>query len=290
MPYAARLLLTSLALALLAPACTNNTKCGDHERGCVDSDDSLTATTGVPTGFATEPTTTQATEPTTGGTGTTAETTGDPTELLRCKPTCTVDSDCLIDAMDIGFTCVAGECGLPPCLDDLGCQRTLSGWSEPCTSDRECFMGEACIAVGNEGLCATQPGRAFACADLGLVEIVMPAVAGGDVTVCGNIDATCTAGACVSPCKTDADCPVERGTPHCQADTGQCTCASDDECQTTGQPGFTVCLAGTCGCSSDADCAGGTNVDTCVAGSCGCSTNATCTDPIFDHVTPICGA
>ena len=122
-------------------------------------------------------------------------------------------------------------------------------------------------------------------------ELEVRALEGGDVTVCGNIDATCKDGDCFSPCKSDADCPVGQGTPHCSPDTGECRCMADADCQATMQPGFSVCMEdGRCGCSSDFDCAGGSNVDTCVAGSCGCSSSAACTDPSFDNVVLVCEA
>jgi hypothetical protein len=264
-----------LALILVAPACSDE-KCGTSDRGCVDVTETASATDGTPTGST--------------GTPTTEPTTGTPGELLRCKATCTADTDCTFDGTDIGFTCVDGECGLPSCTSDEGCRTLLSGWSEPCTMTAECFMGEACIVHAGDGRCATQPGPGFACADFGLVEVTKPALEGGDVTVCGNIDATCKDAACIDPCSSDADCPAERGAPHCSLATGECQCTADAECQATMQPGFNVCLDGRCGCSSDADCAGGTNVDTCVAGSCGCSSSAACTDPVFDNVTQVCEA
>ena len=277
MHYTSPIVLSALALSLVAPACSSE-KCGTSDRGCVDDSESASATDVTPTGSTGTPTTTEPT-------------TGTPGELMRCKANCAVDSDCTLDGMDIGFTCVEGECGFPSCTTDAGCQALFGGWSEPCTMTAECLTGEVCIDIGGgDGRCASQPGPGFACADFGLVEVMKPALEGGDVTVCGNVDATCKDAVCVSPCKTDADCPAELGTPHCSPDTGECRCTADSECQATMQPGFNVCLDGRCGCSSDADCAGGTNVDTCVAGSCGCSSSAACTDPVFDNVTQVCEA
>jgi len=276
MLYTSPIVLGSLILALLAAACTKPGECGESDRGCVD-----------PTGD-----TTDATPTSTGPTDapTTSTTTGTPGGLMRCTPTCTVNADCTLGGMDIGFTCVDGECGPPPCVDDLGCQQILSGWNKPCTNTAECTMGEACIDIGaGEGRCAIQPGRIFKCTDFGLVDLMMPALADGvALVVCGNIDATCKADACFDPCQSDAECPAEQGTPHCQQATGECTCAADDECQATMQPGFTACIDGRCGCSDDADCAGGTNVDVCVTGSCACSSTAACTAPVFDNVTQLC--
>jgi len=276
MLYTSPIVMGLLTLALLAAACNKTGECGESDRGCVEPTDSTTAVT--PTGTTGS---TRADPPTT---------TGTPGGLMRCTPTCTADADCTLGGMDIGFTCVDGVCGLPPCADDLGCQLLFSGWSEPCTKTAECTMGAACIDIGaGEGRCATQPGRIFKCADFGLVDLMKPALADGvTLVVCGNIDATCRDDACFDPCQSDAECSAEQGTPHCQQDTGECTCTADNECQATMQPGFNACTDGRCGCSSDVDCAGGTNVDICVAGSCACSSTAACTDPVFDNVTQIC--
>ena len=280
MAHAAPMTLGSLLLAVLAPACASP-KCGEgiNDRCFIPGTESDSATTVTPTGPTSEssPTTSDAT-------------TGTPGGLMRCTPTCTADADCTLEGMAIGFACVEGACGLPPCVDDIGCQLFFSGWSEPCTKTAECFMGEACIDIGGgEGRCATQPGRSFKCADFGLIDLMKPALEGGAlIVVCGDTDAVCKDDACLRPCQTDEDCSADQGTPHCQPDMGQCTCTTDTECQATLQPGFNACIDGRCGCSSDADCASGTNVDVCVAGSCGCSSTAACTDPIFDHVTQIC--
>ncbi len=294
MTYAAPIVLSSL-LALLAPACASP-KCGEgvNDRCFIPDTESGSATDVTPTSTSstTSPTsTTSTTSPTSTSTPTTSDsTTGTPGGLMRCTPTCSADSDCTLGGMDIGFTCIDGACGLPPCVDDLGCQTLLGGWSEPCMATAECFAGSACIDIGGgQGRCASRSGRNFKCTDVGLVELMKPALEGGALlAVCGNIDATCNDGACFDPCASDMDCPAEQGTPHCQPDTGECTCASDDECEATLQPGLSACLDGRCGCSEDAECAGGTNVDACVAGSCGCSSTAACTDPIFDNATQLC--
>ncbi len=282
MHHASPIVLTALLVAALAVNC-GGPDCGANDKCAADS--TLPNTSAGSTGSTSDDPTTATTEPTT------EPTTGTPGELMRCTATCTADNDCTLDGMDIGFTCVEGECGFPACTTDEACQQLFSGWSEPCTMTAGCLMGEACIDIGGgEGRCATEAGPGFACGDFGLAELTKPAVEGGDVTVCGNTDATCTDAACTSPCKSDADCPVEQGAPHCALDTGECRCSADAECQATLQPGFNVCLDGRCGCSGDADCAGGTNVDTCVAGSCGCSSTAACTDPVFDHTTQVCEA
>ncbi len=234
--------------------------------------------------------TTSTSEPTTTApTGTSGDPTGTPPELMRCQPTCRADADCLVSGMAIGFACVAGVCGLPACVDDLACQHLFSGWSTPCLTSSECFSGQVCIEVAGEGRCATQPDANFACSDLGLVELMRPALVDDQpVIVCGNDDAACVDGVCRDPCARDSDCDPQNGHPHCELATGECTCASDVQCSATGIPGLVACLAGRCGCAGDDDCVGGINVDTCYAGECGCSATATCSEQSFDGAVLTC--
>lgn len=230
----------------------------------------------------------------TGTSSTTADTTVEPTTgepgLQRCEPTCEADADCTLGGDDIGFVCVDGVCGLPPCTDDDACVALLSGWSTGCGAQAECAADEVCVEIAaDDGRCAVAPGPMFACADFGLEEVLRPTIEGdANATVCGSPDAACVAGACAAPCKSDAACPAFLGAPHCDRATGQCTCSSDAECLATMQPGLVACIAGRCGCTGDADCVGGTNVDTCYAGACGCAGAASCTDPVFDGATQVC--
>lgn len=216
--------------------------------------------------------------------------TGGPDELQRCAPTCKADADCLVDGVDIGFTCIDGVCDVPDCAGDDACVALLSGWSEPCTAQAGCAMDEACVDAGaGEGRCAVVPTMALACADLGLVETMRPRLEGDAlVLVCAAPDAKCVEGACRSPCASDDACPALLGTPHCEVATGACVCSSDADCLAAMQPGFVACVDGRCGCTVDADCVGGSNVDVCYAGACGCSGPAACTDPVFDGADLIC--
>jgi len=219
-----------------------------------------------------------------------APTTGEPVELQRCTPTCSLDADCLIAGQDSGFRCIAGACQVPPCSDDAACRVAASGWQDPCADQAACGPGRACIVIdGGEGRCAALEGDMFMCTDLGLVALARDPIEGGrPVLVCGDDRSTCVDDHCARPCLSDAECPPQLGQPHCDVPTGACRCSADADCQMSGQPGLTACLAGTCGCQVDADCQGGSNVDTCVAGACGCSSTAACTSPVFDHVTQIC--
>lgn len=228
-------------------------------------------------------------------TGTSSESTGTPTTgdaetLQRCQPTCTADSDCTIGGTDIGFRCVTGVCRPPPCSDDAACILTLSGWTTPCADQSACSVDQACVAVGDEGRCATRPSMDLQCIDLGLAERTLPTIAGDmNVTVCGVLTASCDAGICSAPCTSDAACPAQLGHPTCELATGACICTEDRDCQDTMKPGLIACIAGRCGCRSDMDCTGGVNVDICFAGACGCSGPATCSTQVFDAAVQICG-
>lgn len=224
----------------------------------------------------------------------TSDTTDDPTGgepgPQHCEPTCEADADCTLGGDDIGFRCVDGVCGLPPCSDDAACVALLSGWSTACAAQAGCEAGQVCVEVAAaDGRCAAAPGPLFTCADFGLEEVMRPTIEGdANAVVCGMPDAACVADECVAPCKSDAACPASLGAPHCDVATGQCTCTSDAECQATMQPGLVACVDGRCGCTVDADCVGGTNVDTCYAGVCGCAGAASCTDAVFDGATQVC--
>lgn len=225
-------------------------------------------------------------------TGTTAmPTTGEPAELQRCTPHCNIDADCRIAGNDIGFVCREGVCDTPTCSDDATCRARLGGWTVACADADGCSPLTACIVVDaktNAGACAYVPGPDLACADLGLDELTETAIAGGDVLVCGDANATCVDARCVSPCLADSDCSIQQGTPYCDVGTGVCQCTGDLDCQQTGAPGLVACLAGRCGCEVDDDCAGGDNVDICRAGACGCSGPRACSTPVFDRATLVC--
>ena len=109
------------------------------------------------------------------------------------------------------------------------------------------------------------------------------------VTVCGKTGAKCEDEVCFDPCEANAECPAQGGHPICNVDTGRCECASDDDCKSSGVPGFAVCNGGVCGCGQDSDCAGTTNADKCHDGVCGCSSVDVCTgDSLFDNTMKVC--
>lgn len=259
------------------------------------SSDPSTTTANTPTATTDNPVTTtdDPTTATTANTATTAATatTGDPTSLYRCTPTCSEDNQpCRIDGFATNFLCVAGICELSACNNDEVCRLRGAGWGDTCLDQSMCpDPAEACVEYNGEGRCAPLESDMFSCADLGLVAVQLTPTEGGrSVTVCADQSSTCVDNNCFTPCKADTDCPPQLGQPHCQVATGLCTCSGDDECLASGQPGLVVCDAGTCGCTVDADCSGGKNVDTCIDGACGCSSTTTCTDPVFDNATQLC--
>lgn len=268
----------SLSLLLLVLACT-------PQPGTTDATTATTSTSASETSATTTPT---SDEP-----GTTTPTTGEPPVLQRCAATCSepAGQPCRIDGGITVFLCIDELCQLPVCTGDELCHQLAAGWVEHCSDDAQCTsFGFVCIDPGDgDGRCAPLETRRVACADLGLVPLSRTPIAGGDnVTVCGDETSTCVDNHCFNPCKSDLECPPQLGQPHCDLESGLCTCSDDGECQASGQPGLVACLAGTCGCQVDDDCAGGQNVDTCVDGACGCSSTAVCTVPVFDNVVPVC--
>lgn len=265
----------SLALLSLIFACTP----------VPGATDSTAASTDEP-GTTAAVTTTGTTAPTTGDTG-------EPGGLHRCTALCS-DPDgapCLIDGGSTGFSCTAGACRPTGCTSDEICRQRNAGWGDECSDQSMCpSPGDTCVdSEFNGGRCAPLEGDLFKCADLGLVPLSRTPIEGGrPVIVCGDETSTCRDGQCFNPCESDLECPPQLGQPHCDLDTGLCTCSDDDECLASGQTGLVACLAGTCGCRVDGDCANGQNVDTCVDGACGCSSTATCTVPVFDNVVQAC--
>lgn len=276
--------ISSLSLSLLAISCL---------LGCSDDGTGTSATTNL----TTDPTTDSSTTgdgPETGdgdGDGDGPETTGDGDGDGFCSHQCTADADCLVEGEDIGLTCIEGVCNSEGsgsgCTGDQECVALYSGWTSPCTSGGgECDdLGQLCVDVGGEGLCATPPSDFIDCAALLMEEIEVPDIDGNLVVVCAQPSATCNdQGFCFVPCTNDDAC-LSGSYPVCNVETGLCQCGSDDDCATLGEPHLSVCNAGVCGCGDDQQCIDGGAGDVCTAdGACGCSGDMACAsvENLFD--------
>jgi len=275
------LLRTTVSLCLLS---TLTVACGG------DSDDTDTNATG-----ATDPTTT-ATETTMGtgdtadtddtddtaGPGTDSESDSDGPDGMFCIEECSADADCQLQGADQGYTCTDGRCTAAGCSGDIQCQVPGAAF-QPCASQDEC-VGQACIDIGGgEGGCAPT-NDLVSCADIGQEEVQATLIEGGDITVCGSANASCSDGACVDPCTSDDDCSLFPENPVCN--NGTCTC-TDASCTDPDRP---VCTSiGFCGCGEDSHCEAA-NGDVCNDGFCGCSDVSACSGmTTFDGTTQICG-
>jgi hypothetical protein len=215
---------------------------------------------------------------------------GDPPSGSYCQETCQDDGDCLVAGQDSGYTCDQGHCAggvSGNCGDDYDCQVLLSGWQMPCFGQTDC-PNQFCIDIGGgDGRCAYGPNDFIQCEALMQSEIEMPAIEGGTITVCANVDYSCIDSYCQKLCQGDGDC-LTPGLPHCNVGTGRCECTSDADCASYPVAGFTSCQTTFCGCGSDDACLeyGG---DVCNGdGLCGCSSVEACTTKVFDGTQQVC--
>jgi hypothetical protein len=207
-----------------------------------------------------------------------------------CKETCSKDADCTIAGQNEGYTCAGGVCSSGEaltCTSNDECDALFSGWVTPCTSQMEC-EGQVCISLEGMGRCAFAPGDGLTCDMVGMEEVQAMTIEGMAATVCGQTGTECTGGTCRNPCKSDAECYPDLGTPRCDADSGACECTGDADCAVIGAPALSKCNQGVCGCGTDADCVGD-NMDACLDGVCGCSSAAVCTVKTFDGTVQSCG-
>lgn len=147
------------------------------------------------------------------------------------------------------------------CDSDAECVAVASSWyfSVPykpgCIDDSNCAPEQACISVGEFGVCAFKYGGYVDCSDEDIIE--MPKQDGsGVVSVCGVAsaqDSYCdTNGKCVNPCADNSDCADSPGHPIC--DNGTCICMTDDHCEFS--VNGDICADGVCSCSDVAFCDG----------------------------------
>lgn len=203
-----------------------------------------------------------------------------------CQEECSVDGDCTLSGMDLGFKCTDGRCTTEGCADNNACVLQYSGWITDCTEQAGC-PGQVCIDVGGGvGKCATPPSEFLMCDVLMQAEAMYPTIEGDmDVTVCAQLDYECKDGACINPCTADADCP---NAPYTKCDTasGQCQCSDDAACMASNADTPVCGSNGFCGCAEDANCK--TNGDVCNDGACGCSDVSVCTTKAFDGTNSVC--
>ncbi len=236
-------------------------------------------------------TTVGGTGTTVGGTGTTGSpTTGGPTGPGFCVPQCDQEGQpCRVNGFATDYLCIAGVCEFSACKNDDVCHRRAAQWDSDCLDNSMCTTpGYDCIAFEGAGVCAPLEDPMVGC-PAGLVPLVVTLYGtNDDVTVCADTASRCIDGNCFFPCQADADCPADKGQPHCDLPSGECRCSDDAECLASGTPGLVACTAGTCGCKIDGDCAGGTNIDVCINGACGCSSSAVCSVKVFDNAVEVC--
>ena len=236
--------------------------------------------TGEATGGSTGGDTGEATGESTGGTsGTTGAETGGPEEMF-CSLSCESDEDCYVGGEDVDLTCNRdGLCAGEPtdeCTEDDECLTLQFQFGTACTAgggECEATM-QACVDVGGEGHCATQPTEFVDCELLMQAEIEVLDIDGNLVVVCGNADLACLElsgnNFCLDPCE------------------------SDRECEDFGVPGISVCNEpGICGCADDADCLAGDLGNHCSAdGFCifTCEGDDDCAEIMnpFDGAVPAC--
>lgn len=231
------------------------------------------------------------------GAPTSGDPTGSPSDVSVCIESCKSDDDCTVNGGYYGYHCSAGHCvgGLTlTCAGtkDNECDIIASGWYRPCTSPTECPDGTCIDIGGGVGRCAVVPRPDTGCSDFASNnEVQMPAIGGGEVTVCAALGYSCIDHHCQHRCDSDTDCEKWPGRPHCNTQLGRCECTGDADCADFAAAGFTVCKTTFCGCASNDACITlGLNSDVCVDGVCGCSGSDVCTQPYFDGTQIACAA
>ncbi|MGE0788588.1 MAG: hypothetical protein AB7S26_23155 [Sandaracinaceae bacterium] len=231
-----------------------------------------------------------------------------------CQEECSIDDDCQIGGMDVGFTCSGGRCtgSASGCTGNEECVALFNGWGQgdsdgdfigdaPCTADgvtppATCATGEVCCIIGQVciegGYCASPDSGPVDCAtSMRDVVMVAPIGGGADIAVCGDAsadDAVCESNACRNPCASNDECASDVY-PTCDTGSGNCVCSDSPDSCAGNMVGGTVCQSnGTCGCADDTECTG-TGQDHCYDGVCGCDAVASCPSmTAFDGTTYVC--
>jgi hypothetical protein len=104
-------------------------------------------------------------------------TTGDAGQF--CQETCAGDADCMINGVDMGYTCQDNRCvnDAFKCSSDAQCNATVSEWFLDCAAQADCMMGSKCVDVGGGvGKCAIEPNDFVMCATLMMEEIIIDTI------------------------------------------------------------------------------------------------------------------
>jgi hypothetical protein len=160
-----------------------------------------------------------------------------------CMTWCDTAADCPAPTFK---DCVNNKCVM--CKDNSDCDsnhkggcNTATGICKRCSADADCDIAGTPFMTGK---CDTATGNCLKCAT------------DTDCNYAASTFRFCLNNLCVA-CKVDADCAG--GLSRCDAATGTCGCADDDECCTS--------AGGTAGCGL-----------TCNAGACNCPDDKTCSD------------
>lgn len=215
--------------------------------------------------------------------------------LRTCGERCNTNTDCRVFSLDYGYVCNPSthrcERFAEPCRNSVECLPANSFWIFACSTDMDCFFfsDDLCVDVGGVGRCARLAPSANGCQSPNDDEIMMPRFgAAGSVLVCGNASLTCSEGACIPGCSSNADCTPDRNGSVCDTNARLCRCVSDGDC---GGPGVSRCntASGRCECSDPRDCAEVPNANACTAGRCGCAAVSACNDErTFSGTTYVC--
>lgn len=209
---------------------------------------------------------------------------GAPVAAARsCVWSCENDSDC-VRPDDTPGACndVTNTCEEPTtqaCSVHEDCGPSTMFWSFGCTTSANCEPGYECVDYRGKVYCAVAADPDFGCDVYQTVTATLHE-GGGDVEVCVDPNARCSAGKCIANCEDVGCAPAEGDT--CNPVTGRCECEENTECDTD-----LVCSNSLCTeCAEDEDCLP-RGLDTCVAGKCGCADVSSCA-AAYPAATPAC--
>jgi hypothetical protein len=215
-------------------------------------------------------------------------------ELLTCHTGCSTSDDC--ESQDLEGHCDDTLHLCVECTAHADCTPKANGWTSVCTADADCtdFFLTACIDAGGIGRCAAPPDPVYGC----FFGTSQPYPKFGSdpvelVDVCVVDSGRCSAEhVCIIGCTDAPDFCTTISVGYgdtCNETTGQCNCASDDECTAGPSPHCNPVTHLCDECASGDDCsAATTGQDTCIEGRCGCSSISACPASSFPAGTPLC--